>query len=116
MMNAVHAVCVSSFVTKIMLEVSGIKIKVYLQSRILFYFLIDCRYSLSRPKKVVHLGIRNCHSAANKYIDLPAKKKIIGPSLDSFFKDQFYVIPLIIMISTGIVYGTIYQRCSDDCM
>ena len=38
MMNAVHAVCVSSFVTKIMLEVSGIKIKVYLQSRIFFIF------------------------------------------------------------------------------
>ena len=33
MMNAVHAVCVSSFVTKIMLEVSGIKIKVCLKSR-----------------------------------------------------------------------------------
>lgn len=61
-------------------------------------------------------SFRNCYSAANKYIDLPAKKKIIGPSLESFFKDQFYVIPLIIMISTGIVYGTIYQRCSDDCM
>ena len=115
MMNAVHAVCVSSFVTKIMLEVSGIKIKVYLHSREK-NVLLDGRYSLSRHKKFIHLGIRNCHSAANKYIDLPAKKKIIGPSLDSFFKDQFYVIPLIIMISTGIVYGTIYQRCSDDCM
>ena len=30
------------------------------------YLLIDGRYSLSRHKKFIHLGIRNCHSAANK--------------------------------------------------